>query len=289
MNTLRRTIVLLMILSVAHQAAVFAGTPVGTTITYQGQLKETGVPLNGNVDLQFELFDAEVDGNPIVSPLLLEDVPVVKGLFSVELDFGAAAFTGDARWAQIEVQVPQEGGGDTTEFCATPGAGGGIRLLAPIISGQGTVSTDKGFGFGGIKAGFGRVRMEAFQNDFTGSIVGVSRLATLSPHAIILPDTPLATIVVTQIAGFDVPDAPSGSFLDPDVTMDSSTAVELVIEATNVPTDAGLTLSLYPETGPDRIIAAAFVSGDESASTWTASATFPNGFSRTFVSVTWVP
>jgi len=131
--------------------------------------------------------------------------------------------------------------------------------------------------------------MESFQNDFTGSIVGVSRSATLSPHAIILPDTPLATIVVTQIAGFDVPDAPSGSFLDPDVTIDSPTAVELTIEATNVPTDAGLTLSLYPETGPDRIIAATFVSGDESASTWTASATFSNGFSRTFVSATWAP
>ncbi len=111
MNTLRPALILLTILSVAHQAAVFAGTPVGTTISYQGQLKEAGVPLNGNVDLKFELFDAEFDGNPIGAPLLIEDVPVVKGLFSVELDFGAAAFTGDARWAQIEVQVQQDGGG----------------------------------------------------------------------------------------------------------------------------------------------------------------------------------
>jgi len=111
MNTLRQTMALLTILSLAHQGAVFAGTPVGTTISYQGQLKEAGVPMNGNVDLQFELFDAEVDGNRVGSPLLIEDVPIVKGLFSVELDFGAAAFTGDARWAQIEVRVPQDGGG----------------------------------------------------------------------------------------------------------------------------------------------------------------------------------
>ena len=77
MSMLGRTIVLLTCLTVAHQAAVFAGTPVGTTMTYQGQLKEAGVPLNGTVDLQFELFDADVDGIPIGSPLLIEDVPGV--------------------------------------------------------------------------------------------------------------------------------------------------------------------------------------------------------------------
>ena len=104
MKAIRSSLLLLTILWVTHQAAVLAGVPVGTTVSYQGQLKEAGVPLNGNVDLQFELFDAEVEGNPIGSALLFEDVPVVKGLFSVELDFGAAAFTGDARWAQIEVR-----------------------------------------------------------------------------------------------------------------------------------------------------------------------------------------
>ncbi len=97
-----------LILDAASATNVHAGEPVGTAFTYQGQLKEAGVPLNGNVDLLFELFDADVDGNPVGSPLLLEDVAVVKGLFSAELDFGEVVFTGEARWAQIDVRNPHD-------------------------------------------------------------------------------------------------------------------------------------------------------------------------------------
>lgn len=42
-----------MVLFVAWPIFVRAGEPVGTGMIYQGQLKEAGVPLNGNVDLVF--------------------------------------------------------------------------------------------------------------------------------------------------------------------------------------------------------------------------------------------
>ncbi|MCH8146658.1 MAG: hypothetical protein IH987_01510 [Planctomycetes bacterium] len=115
MNALKLSFVSLLAVLFACQAVVLAGAPVGTTLTYQGQLKEAGAPLNGNVDLLFELFDAEVDGSSIGSPLLLENVPVVKGLFSVDLDFGAAVFIGEARWMQIQVRSPNDPG-DTEPF-----------------------------------------------------------------------------------------------------------------------------------------------------------------------------
>ena len=102
----RLTVFMIALAAFTDQPAVLAGTPVGTTITYQGQLKESGAPLNGNVDLLFELFDAEVDGNPIGSFLFVQDVPVVMGLLSVNLDFGAAVFTGNARWMQVQVRSP---------------------------------------------------------------------------------------------------------------------------------------------------------------------------------------
>lgn len=181
-----------------------------------------------------------------------------------------------------------EGGG----HCAGTGAGGGLRLLAPIINGSGAISADKGrlFGGGNTGGGLGRVRIETNQNDFTGSIIGVLRIATLSPNAIILPDSlAIPSIRVTQIAGIDVPAAPSGSFIVPDVTIDAGTPVNLTIEAHNVPTDADLTIALYPETGPDVTVVPQFQSGTESASIWTGAATFPNGFSRTFISATWAP
>jgi hypothetical protein len=79
--------------------------PVGTAFTYQGQLKEEGVPITGMADLGFALWDAETGGREI-DFLALESVEVNDGLFTVELDFGTEAFTGAARWLEIDVAFP---------------------------------------------------------------------------------------------------------------------------------------------------------------------------------------
>ena len=50
----------------AHTAA--EAESVGNTITYQGQLKQGGVPINGTVDLEFKVWDAAIDGDIIGRP-----------------------------------------------------------------------------------------------------------------------------------------------------------------------------------------------------------------------------
>ncbi|MBI1766732.1 MAG: hypothetical protein HYR56_35445 [Acidobacteria bacterium] len=75
-----------------------------TAFTYQGKLTDAGNPANGIYDLQFRLFDALVGGNQAGSTLIREDVPVSNGIFSVTLDFGAAAFPGANRWLEIGVR-----------------------------------------------------------------------------------------------------------------------------------------------------------------------------------------
>ncbi len=79
-------------------------TALGTAFTYQGQLKEGSNPANGAYDFQFKLFDALSGGAQVGSTVVKNDLAVSGGLFTTELDFGAAAFDGQARWLQVEVR-----------------------------------------------------------------------------------------------------------------------------------------------------------------------------------------
>lgn len=81
-----------------------AATALGTGFTYQGRLTDAGSPANGTYDLRFILYDAETAGASVGSTVTKDDVAVANGLFSVDLDFGGAAFNGDARWVEIAVR-----------------------------------------------------------------------------------------------------------------------------------------------------------------------------------------
>jgi len=84
-----------------------------SAFTYEGQLKQGGVPFNGTADFQFTLWDAAGNGSPPVGGTQIGDaqtinaVPVSSGLFTVTLhggnEFGADAFVGSARWLQVSV------------------------------------------------------------------------------------------------------------------------------------------------------------------------------------------
>ena len=104
----------LLVLSIVSAHLASAQTPSGTAFTFQGVFKESGVPANGIYDLQFILFDAATGTGQIASPATIEDVTVSSGVFAVELDFGASAFAGDARWVEIGVRD----GGSTGAFSA---------------------------------------------------------------------------------------------------------------------------------------------------------------------------
>lgn len=77
---------------------------IGTALTYQGTLEDAGSPANGAYDLQFTLLDganAPVVGAPV---LVVDNVNVVEGVFTVQLDFGATAFTGADRRLRVGVR-----------------------------------------------------------------------------------------------------------------------------------------------------------------------------------------
>jgi hypothetical protein len=78
---------------------------IGTAFTYQGQLKKGVTPVTANCSMDFRLYDQPSGGSQVGGPLILT-VPVNNSLFTLPLDFGSAAFTGDARWLGIQVLCP---------------------------------------------------------------------------------------------------------------------------------------------------------------------------------------
>jgi hypothetical protein len=74
-----------------------------TAFTYQGQLRDGGTNANGTYTMTFKLYDAASGGNQIGSTIT-DSPTLANGLFTVNLDFGAGAFNGSARWLDITVQ-----------------------------------------------------------------------------------------------------------------------------------------------------------------------------------------
>src|SRR6185503_14373242 len=77
-----------------------------TTFTYQGKFTDGGTAANGIYDMQFKLFDSATvgAGTQIGSTITNATVTITEGVFTVQLDFGAAAFPGADRFVEIGVR-----------------------------------------------------------------------------------------------------------------------------------------------------------------------------------------
>ncbi len=158
----RNQIVCVGTLLLSFLAAVNA-EPVGTAFTYQGQLKQDGVPVSDTCDMLFTLWDGPVSGPPsiLVGPLIWFDggpgnqppVDVDNGLFSVKPDFDSEAFNGDARFLQIAVRCPTGDGSFTTLTPRQELTPGPYAIFAPQGGGVGGNTLDQAYDQGGPGAG----------------------------------------------------------------------------------------------------------------------------------------
>ena len=114
-NAMKRAVYTALMLAVAmlisHTSAC-GQIALGSGFTFQGQLKDEGLPTDGDYDFVFRLFDAETGGAQIGGDVTVDAWPVVDGLFTLQLDFGSGAFGSDARWIAIDVRAA--GSGDYT-------------------------------------------------------------------------------------------------------------------------------------------------------------------------------
>lgn len=90
------------VVAVSLTASTFGQAPLSSGFTYQGSLDSGGAPANGSYDLQFKLFNSL--SVQVGSTTCADNVSVVDGLFTVQLDFGVDVFNGEARSLEVGVR-----------------------------------------------------------------------------------------------------------------------------------------------------------------------------------------
>jgi hypothetical protein len=159
--------------------SIEAATALGTSFTYQGRLTDAGSPANGVYDLRFILYDAETAGAAVGSTQSKEDVAVTNGLFSVDLDFGAAAFNGDARWVEIAVRPGSSSGTHTVLSPRQPVSPTPYALFAKAAAGIAVP-----FAATGTLAGAPASTTGLFTVTQTGTGIGVASNRTTTDPAV---------------------------------------------------------------------------------------------------------
>ena len=102
--------IICILLAITCQNLLHAQTALSSGFTYQGNLTFNGVPIDGSYDFDLYLFDASISGNQ-VGQLIVEDIDVDMGFFSVELDFGDGPFTGNQIWMEVRIREGASVGG----------------------------------------------------------------------------------------------------------------------------------------------------------------------------------
>ena len=78
-----------------------------SAFTYQGRFTDGGTAANGTYEMQFKLFDGA--SNQVGSTITNAAIVVSDGVFTVQLDYGNAAFSGADRFLEIGVRPAGSG------------------------------------------------------------------------------------------------------------------------------------------------------------------------------------
>ena len=89
MNPLKTLCIVAALAALLHTSAIAGSTPHGSSISYQGVLKQGGAPLNATADLKFRLYGDPSGGTQFGFEVTLLAQTIADGRFTVSLDFGA--------------------------------------------------------------------------------------------------------------------------------------------------------------------------------------------------------
>jgi hypothetical protein len=98
----RVALVLALGLMVCH-ANIGKAADIGSAFTYQGRLLDVNSPADGLYDFMFTLYDGNDACDLKAGPIEVNDLDVIEGYFTAELDFGEV-FDGNDLWLEIGVR-----------------------------------------------------------------------------------------------------------------------------------------------------------------------------------------
>ena len=160
-----------------------------------------------------------------------------------------------------------------------------MRLVANSLIGsnQGFIYVD--YAGGGVcksQPQYGLARVEAVSYNSGINFQGGPFVLSL-PFQLNLPTVPPPVITVSSINGIPINANP---FSFPDATINTAQPVPVVINATNMPVAATVTMYLLSDTAANQSIPVT-MTGTTQSSAATVSVTFPAGGTRGFVKANW--
>lgn len=109
-SSMRRS--LLLLTALAGLAFPAAAQLVNTSFTYQGELAQAGLPVDGPADMEFSLWTNATGGTQVGTSQVVLGTILTQGRFAVGLntggEFGTNPFAGQSRW--LEIRVADENG-----------------------------------------------------------------------------------------------------------------------------------------------------------------------------------
>lgn len=132
----------------------------------------------------------------------------------------------------------------------------------------------------------GRIRIEAYNHQFTGTISGAGTMRYATVGLVQLPES-APSLRVVSIGGVGLPLNPTGSYDPADLEISQDGDVTFEIEARNVPVGTVVKLQMVNETQGVINFTSEPLAGTEAQSTAVATTNIPHGFSRFSMQASW--
>lgn len=163
-------------------------------------------------------------------------------------------------------------GGSNAPYGANGGSGGAVRIVGSSFRGNGTIDAN-----GRSGGGAGRIRIDAMQSTFGGSLYGTTSQGF---QPIIMPSAGEGIqLAIQNISGISVSLSPAGVLVNPDVVIPAqqSNPIPIMVGCNNIPLNSEISVIVHPVNGPDVQAVGMNNSGTLASSTATVSLNMPRG------------